>query len=174
MFDFSWGEVMVIGGVALIVIGPKDLPKALRTVGNMVAKVRRMAGEFQSQFNEAMREAELDEVKKQVSDINQSVSSINTGFNPIQTVRDEMKNAIDGFGVPKAQPTPGETVATAAAQGRGGEASPVPVGPSVALPNVSSPPIVDPAHSVAVASEKGARARVYGAGAEAAPEGSRA
>ena len=57
---------MVIGAVALIVIGPKDLPKALRTVGNMTAKVRRMASEFQNQFQDAMREAELDEIRKQV------------------------------------------------------------------------------------------------------------
>ena len=55
MFDMSWGEVMLIGGVALIVIGPKDLPKALRTVGQITGKLRRMAGEFQSQFNEAIR-----------------------------------------------------------------------------------------------------------------------
>ena len=65
MLDMSWGEVMVIGAVALIVIGPKDLPKALRTVGKMTGKIRRMAAEFQGQFNEAMREAELDDVKKQ-------------------------------------------------------------------------------------------------------------
>src|SRR5919202_2733652 len=96
MFDMSWGEVMVIGAVALIVIGPKDLPKALRTVGNMTAKVRRMAAEFQTQFNDAMREAELDEIRKQVEGVNQSVSSLNTTtFNPIQTVRDELKGAIE-------------------------------------------------------------------------------
>ena len=58
MLDMSWGEVMLIGGVALIVIGPKDLPKALRTVGQITSKLRRMAGEFQMQFNEAIREAE--------------------------------------------------------------------------------------------------------------------
>ena len=58
MFDMSWGEVMLIGGVALIVIGPKDLPKALRTVGQITGKMRRMAGEFQSQSNEAIREAD--------------------------------------------------------------------------------------------------------------------
>jgi sec-independent protein translocase protein TatB len=92
MFDMSWGEVMVIGAVALIVIGPKDLPKALRTLGNMTAKVRRMASEFQSQFNDAMREAELDEIRKQVEGVNQSVAD----FNPIQTVRDELKGAIEG------------------------------------------------------------------------------
>lgn len=91
MFDMSWGEVLVIGAVALIVIGPKDLPKALRTVGQMTSKMRRMASEFQTQFNEAMREAELDDIKKQVSGLNDQVSS----FNPIQTVRDELRGAIE-------------------------------------------------------------------------------
>src|SRR5687767_14473131 len=107
MFDMSWGEVMVIGAVALIVIGPKDLPKALRTVGNMTAKVRRMASEFQSQFNDAMREAELDEIRKQVEGVNQSVTSLDTGFNPIQTVRDELKGAIEGPVVPSGSTAAG-------------------------------------------------------------------
>ena len=78
MLDMSWGEMMVIGAVALIVIGPKDLPKALRTVGQMTGKIRRMAAEFQGQFHEAMREAELDEVKKQLQGMNDSVSSLAT------------------------------------------------------------------------------------------------
>ncbi|MGL4974182.1 MAG: Sec-independent protein translocase protein TatB, partial [Bosea sp. (in: a-proteobacteria)] len=65
MFDIAWSELMVIGAVALVVIGPKDLPKALRTVGEAVGKVRRMASEFQGQFNDAMREAELHDLKKQ-------------------------------------------------------------------------------------------------------------
>ena len=97
MFDMSWGEVLVIGAVALIVIGPKDLPKALRTLGNMTSKMRRMAGEFQSQFNEAMREAELDDIKKQVQGLNDQVgSSLSTGgFNPLQTIRDELKTSIE-------------------------------------------------------------------------------
>ena len=96
MFDMSWGEVMVIGGVALIVIGPKDLPKALRTVGQMTTKVRRLASDFQGQFNEAMREAELDDVRREVEGINRQVSSAtNSAFNPIQTIRDELKTAVD-------------------------------------------------------------------------------
>src|ERR671913_1090237 len=95
MFDLSWGEVMVIGAVALIVIGPKDLPRALRTVGNVTSKVRRMAAEFQGQFQEAIREAELDDVKKQLQGMNNSVSSMNNGFNPIQSIRDELKTAVD-------------------------------------------------------------------------------
>jgi sec-independent protein translocase protein TatB len=70
MFDIGWGEFLVIGIVALIVIGPKELPGVLRTIGQGVAKVRRMAGEFQSQFNEAMREAEMAEIKKSVEEMN--------------------------------------------------------------------------------------------------------
>src|SRR3954471_11089694 len=96
MLDMSWGEIMVIGAVALIVIGPKDLPKALRTIGQVTGKLRRMAAEFQGQFNEAMREAELDEVKKQLQGMNDSVSSVgSTSFHPIQTLRDELKTSIE-------------------------------------------------------------------------------
>lgn len=102
MFDMSWGEVMVIGGVALIVIGPKDLPKALRTVGQMTSKVKRLAYEFQSQFNEAMREADLEDVKREVEGLNRDVASAtSTTFNPIRTIRDELKNAVES----KAGPT---------------------------------------------------------------------
>ncbi|QRE73953.1 Sec-independent protein translocase protein TatB [Methylobacterium aquaticum] len=108
MFDMSWGEVMLIGGVALVVIGPKDLPRTLRTVGQVVARVKRMAGEFQSQFSEAMREAELDDVRREVADINRSVSSAtSTGFNPVQTIRNEIKGAVDGVPKPTTQGLPG-------------------------------------------------------------------
>ena len=89
MFDIAWSEMVLIGAVALVVIGPKDLPKALRTVGQTVARVRRMASEFQGQFNEAMREAELSDLKKQVEDVGGSVSnSLNTDFKPIDSLKD--------------------------------------------------------------------------------------
>jgi len=66
MFDIGWGELLLIGVVALIVIGPKELPGALRTLGQWMGKLRRMASEFQGQFQEAMREAELaDGFRKQ-------------------------------------------------------------------------------------------------------------
>ncbi|MGY2050203.1 Sec-independent protein translocase protein TatB [Methylobacterium sp. JK268] len=117
MFDMSWGEVMLIGGVALIVIGPKDLPKALRTVGQMTAKLRRMAGEFQAQFNEAMREAELDEVRREVEGINRSVSAATTSFNPIQSIRNEIRGAVEApAAVTPAPPPPPEALAAATAQ----------------------------------------------------------
>lgn len=99
MFDFSWGEILIIGAVALIVIGPKELPTALRTVGRMVGKVKRMASEFQGQFNEALREADLDKVRKDVEGMNRAASG---GFNPVKTIRDEMKSAIDRPGVAAA------------------------------------------------------------------------
>ena len=75
MFDISAGELIIIGVVALVVIGPKELPGLLRSVGQAVSKVRRMAGEFQSQFSDAMREAELAEAKKKVEDVGASVSN---------------------------------------------------------------------------------------------------
>ena len=64
MFDIGWSELVVIGVVALIAIGPKELPGVLRTVGQWMGKARRMAAEFQGQFNEAMREAEMADIKK--------------------------------------------------------------------------------------------------------------
>jgi sec-independent protein translocase protein TatB len=172
MLDMSWGEIMVIGAVALIVIGPKDLPKALRTVGQVTGKLRRMAAEFQGQFNEAMREAELDEVKKQLQGVNESVTSIgSTNFNPIQTIRDELKTSIeapekapepatgpDAAPVPSDQPVlvadapppaPAASDATVQAVVEGRAPDPVdsrPVDPLVDLP---APPLVDPAAEIA-------------------------
>lgn len=89
MFDIAWSEMVLIGAVALVVIGPKDLPKALRTVGQTIGKIRRMASEFQGQFNEAMREAELADLKKQVEDVGGSVSStLNNDFKPIDPIKE--------------------------------------------------------------------------------------
>lgn len=86
--------MLVIGAVALVVIGPKDLPKALRSVGEAVGKIKRMAAEFQGQFNDAMREAELHDLKKQVEDVGGSVqAATKVDFNPIQTIREELKGA---------------------------------------------------------------------------------
>ena len=72
MFDIGWGELLVIGIVALVVIGPKELPGVLRTLGQGMSKIRRMASEFQGQFQEAMREAEMQDIKKSVDEITAS------------------------------------------------------------------------------------------------------
>jgi sec-independent protein translocase protein TatB len=69
MFDFAWSEIALIAIVALIAIGPKDLPVAIRAVTRMIKKARRMAGEFQTHVDEMVREANLEEVRSQISQI---------------------------------------------------------------------------------------------------------
>jgi sec-independent protein translocase protein TatB len=93
MFDIGWGELLVIGMVALIVIGPKELPGTLRALGQMMGKVRRMAGEFQNQFHEAIREAELSDLKKEVDDMASQAKSY-TNFDPLDDVRREIETAV--------------------------------------------------------------------------------
>ncbi|HTK13363.1 MAG TPA: Sec-independent protein translocase protein TatB [Xanthobacteraceae bacterium] len=97
MFDIGWGELIVIGVVALIAIGPKELPSVLRTVGQWVVRIRRLAGDFQSQFQDAMREAELHDLKQQVEDLGKSVK-FDDGYdepynNPPDTVAAETKGS---------------------------------------------------------------------------------
>ena len=79
MLDFGSGELVVIGVVALVAIGPKELPGLLRTVGQAVGKLRRMAGDFQNQFNDAMREADMADAQKMISDIKSDFSTTMTG-----------------------------------------------------------------------------------------------
>jgi sec-independent protein translocase protein TatB len=75
MFDFDMGKLLLIGVVALIFIPPKDLPEALRQMGRLVGKARRMAGEFQSQFNEAIRDVELDDLKNEFRNLKDQASA---------------------------------------------------------------------------------------------------
>jgi len=69
MFDFAWSELALIGVVALILIGPKDLPVAIKAVTDMVKKARAMASEFRGHVDEMVREANLDELRNSVSDL---------------------------------------------------------------------------------------------------------
>ncbi len=92
MFDIGWSELLVIGVVALIAIGPKELPGVLRMVGQWMGKVRRMASEFQGQFNEAMREAEMADIKKQVDDLASTASTV-TNFNPLNEISKQFETA---------------------------------------------------------------------------------
>jgi sec-independent protein translocase protein TatB len=92
MFDFSWSELLLIGVVALIFIGPKELPGVLRTLGQWMSKIRRMAGDFQNQFHDAMREAELADLKKEVDDMASQAAKY-SNFDPLDDVRKEMESA---------------------------------------------------------------------------------
>ena len=91
---FDPGKLLIVAIVALLVIGPKDLPRVLRTVGQVVGKMRRMAAEFQGQFMEALKEAELDDVKKELSAIGES-AKIDGSFDPTTLMRDEMTASIE-------------------------------------------------------------------------------
>ena len=91
MFDIGWSELLLIGIVALIAIGPKELPGALRTLGQWMGKLRRMASEFQGQFQEAMREAELADLKKQVDEMTTQAQSY-ANFDPVGEVRKEFES----------------------------------------------------------------------------------
>ena len=93
MFDIGWSELVVIAVVALIAIGPKELPAVLRTVGQYLGKIRRMASEFQGQFQEAMREAEMADMKKEFDEISEAASDL-TNFDPMQDMQKELDAAI--------------------------------------------------------------------------------
>jgi sec-independent protein translocase protein TatB len=79
MFDIGWSEFVLIAVVALIAIGPKELPGVLRTVGQWMGKARKMAAEFQSQFQEAMREAEMADLKKSFDEVREAASGFGSG-----------------------------------------------------------------------------------------------
>ena len=107
MFEIGWGELLVIGIVALIAIGPKELPGVLRMVGQWMGKARRMANEFQDQFREAMREAEMTDLKKQVDEMTSTASSF-TNFDPLESARQEIESVVGDqpASAPSAEPAP--------------------------------------------------------------------
>jgi sec-independent protein translocase protein TatB len=77
MFDIGWSELLVIGVVAIVVVGPKELPRLMRTFGHYLGKVRHMAADFQRQFEEAVRDSEIDEVRKAMQDFHAEASDVN-------------------------------------------------------------------------------------------------
>ena len=79
MFNIGWSEYLIIAVVALIAIGPKELPGVLRMVGQWVAKARKMAAEFQGQFQEAMREAEMADLKKSFDEVKEAATGFASG-----------------------------------------------------------------------------------------------
>ena len=104
-FDIGWTEIALIGGVALIAIGPKELPGALRTAGQWVGKARRLAQEFQNQFQEALREADIAEMKKQFDDAANAAAAAPTSLlgSTVNDVKDAL--ALDAPATP-AEPVP--------------------------------------------------------------------
>jgi len=108
MFDFDVGKLLIFGIVALAVIPPKDLPRVMRVVGQALGRMRRMAAEFQGQFMDAMREADLDSVKKELENVKSDFdiaqkelnaiersAKIDASFDPAMAVHSEQSHAIE-------------------------------------------------------------------------------
>lgn len=106
MFDIGWSELLVIAVVAVVVVGPRELPGMLRNFGKYAGQLRRMAGDFQRQFNDALKEAELDEVRKGIESV-RSINPLNEmkdGLNPLKAAGEGIRKAIEDPGAPKPLP----------------------------------------------------------------------
>ncbi|TPL52549.1 twin-arginine translocase subunit TatB [Mesorhizobium sp. B2-4-4] len=103
MFEVGWTEMLVIAIVMIVVVGPKDLPNMLRTFGRTTAKLRAMAADFQKQFNEALKEAELDDVKKSVDELRglSPVAEIRKQLNPFEQAAADVRSGVDAAMKPK-------------------------------------------------------------------------
>ncbi|MCS3726342.1 Sec-independent protein translocase protein TatB [Bradyrhizobium betae] len=106
MFDIGWSELVLIGVVALVAIGPKELPGVLRMVGQWMGKARKMAAEFQGQFQEAMREAEMADLKKSFDEVKEAASGF-AGNNLMTSLQKDVSDAlrVDPLDKPAETPT---------------------------------------------------------------------
>ena len=105
MFDIGWSELVLIAVVALIAIGPKELPGVLRMVGQWMGKARKMAAEFQGQFQEAMREAEMADLKKSFDEVKEAATGFASG-NIMTSLQKDVSGALNIDDVDKPAETP--------------------------------------------------------------------
>jgi sec-independent protein translocase protein TatB len=164
MFDIGWSEFVVIGVVALIVIGPKELPGVLRAIGHWTTKIRRMAGEFQSQFQEAMREAEMADLKKQVDGLGDAAKGLAADLDPLAldstkwepktnaTANATANSTADSNTERAAEATPDAAAAISETQGVVAPVEPAAAGVPEPSP-AQSPPAAPPASDVGSRSE---------------------
>ena len=135
MFDFAWSEIALIAGVALVVIGPKDLPVAIKAVSGFVKKARRMAAEFQTHVDEMVRDADLKEVRESINTIRNFdfKSTVERAIDPDRTLRDTFSsNPLDPTVGTPSYPSPETSLGSTAA----GEA----MGAEPAIPAEPPPP----------------------------------
>ncbi|MCT7375335.1 Sec-independent protein translocase protein TatB [Chelativorans salis] len=104
MFDLGWPELLVIAIVLIVVVGPKDLPGVLRGFGRTTTKLRSMAGDFRKQFDEALREAELDDVKRLADDARKldPRGEIKKHLSPLEKAGRDVRSGLDETMKPKA------------------------------------------------------------------------
>ncbi|MCA0050423.1 Sec-independent protein translocase protein TatB [Mesorhizobium sp. B283B1A] len=166
MFEVGWTEMLVIAIVMIVVVGPKDLPNMLRTFGRTTAKLRAMAADFQKQFNEALKEAELDDVKKSVDELRglSPVAEIKKQLNPFEQAAADVRAGVDAAMKPKPAPdpaTPAPSTPVAAEPLKNG-ATTMPGGAEVApvtFPAMTDESVVTPSTSAAPKATKAAPAK---------------
>ncbi len=129
MFDIGWSELMVIGALALIVVGPRDLPKMLRSLGQYVAQARGMAREFQRSMEDAAREADLTDIK----DLRDAAADL-------RKLRNAPYDAIGAASKPKPKPAGNGAAAAAAPEKPPAAQTPPAAAPAAAAPATSSAP----------------------------------
>jgi sec-independent protein translocase protein TatB len=138
MFDIGWSELVVIAVVALIAIGPKELPGVLRMVGQWMGKARKMAAEFQGQFQEAMREAEMADVKKAFDEVKEAASGFTSG-NIMTSLQKDVGEALNIGDIDKPSVSATETPAVSAAEASAtGDMPVIPATPEAPIPETFS------------------------------------
>lgn len=138
MFDLGWGEMLVIAIVIIVVVGPKELPGMLRTFGKTTSKLRVMANDFRKQFDEALKEAELDDLKKVADDVRalNPKNEIRKALSPMEQAANDVRAGLSSAMTPAPTPAPEPAVAASDAPAVAAEpakagATAVPAGASV-------------------------------------------
>ncbi len=131
MFDIGWTELLVLAVVAILIVGPKDLPRMLYTLGQTFGKLRRQADDFRRQFNESMREAGMDEVRNDMKKMSQ--------LNPAHQIKDEIESTF------RDEPKPASSKSTASQPGTQEGAS-APPSEGDLLPEPAKPESSDTSH----------------------------
>ena len=145
MFDLSWGEMGIIAVVALVVLGPKELPNALRTMSMLMKNARKLAGEFQSGVNEIIREADLEDARKKLQEVqslnkNQIQKAVEKAIDPTGEVKTALSE-VDPTGPAKTETKPAETPAIESGEDDAVEiAAAKPVSLPASEPTPSEPP----------------------------------
>lgn len=147
MIGFGWSEMLVIAIVLIVVVGPKDLPKMLRAFGRTTANIRRMAGDFQKQFDAALKEAELDDLQNLAKDARKlnPASELKKAINPLERAAKDVQSGLDDAWKPKhgnrAQPDQSQKPASGSAR----PATPVKSGPAKTAKTDEAQPAAKPA-----------------------------
>lgn len=159
MFDIGWPEMMVIAVVLIVVVGPKDLPKMLRNFGKTTSSLRRMAGDFRKQFDDALKEAELDDVKSTIDAARKlnPAADIRKALNPMEKAASDVRAGLDGLMKPQPPKVPSPDAPAAPAEPAKAGPTAMPGEPAVVPPPPAADAKSDPTPATAVNNEPDAK-----------------